>query len=151
VRVDSGNHALHELLMSMLTNHAGLEILAGDAKEIFRVERILENSPDALLLTSRGNLNSDISNIRKARMAAPEVRIVMFGGTGAERDFLQYVRAGIRGCLLMGACAKDVWEALEAVQPGKPFVRARCAECCSIILSARRRVCLLERCGNSWV
>jgi hypothetical protein len=78
-------------------NHAGLEILAGDANEIFRVERILENSPDVLLLTSRGNLNSDISNIRKVRMAAPEVRIAMFGGAGAERDFLQYVRAGIRG------------------------------------------------------
>ncbi len=119
VRVDSGNHALHELLMSMLTNHAGLEMLAGDANEIFRVERILKNSPDVLLLTSRGNLDSDISNNCKVRMAAPEVRIVMFGGTRAEREFLQYVRAGIRGYLLMGACAKDVWEALEAVHAGK--------------------------------
>jgi hypothetical protein len=53
VRVDSGNQALHELLMSMLTNHAGLEILAGDANEIFRVERILENSPDVLARKSR--------------------------------------------------------------------------------------------------
>jgi hypothetical protein len=52
----------------VLTNRAGLEILAGDANEIFRVERIPENSPDVLLLTSRGNLNSDISNIRKVRM-----------------------------------------------------------------------------------
>ena len=114
-----GNHALHELLMSMLTNHAGLEMLAGDANEIFRVGRILENSPDVLLLMSRGNLDSHISNIRKVRMAAPEVRIVMFGGTGAEREFLQYVRAGIRCYLLMGAGAKDVWEALEAVHAGK--------------------------------
>jgi DNA-binding NarL/FixJ family response regulator len=105
--------------MSMLTNHAGLEMLAGDANEIFRVERILENSPDVVLLTSRGNLDSDISNIRKVRMAAPEVRIVMFGGTRAEREFLQYVGAGIRGYLLMGARAKDVWDALEAVHAGK--------------------------------
>jgi DNA-binding NarL/FixJ family response regulator len=68
---------------------------------------------------SRGNLDSDISNIRKVRMAAPEVRLVMFGGTGAEREFVQYVRAGIRGYFLMGACVKDVWEALEAVHAGK--------------------------------
>jgi DNA-binding NarL/FixJ family response regulator len=72
-----------------------------------------------LLLTSCGNLDSDISNIRKVRIAAPGVRIVMFGGTGAEREFLQYVRAGIRGYLLMGASVKDVWETLEAVHAGK--------------------------------
>jgi len=45
----------------------------------------------------------------------------MFGGTGAERDFLQYVRAGIRGYLLLGASAKDVWEALEGVHAGKAY------------------------------
>jgi DNA-binding NarL/FixJ family response regulator len=119
VRVDSGTHVLHELLTGMLANHGGLEMLAGDANEIFHVDRMLENTPDVLLLTSCGNLDSDISNIRKVRVAAPGVRIVMFGGTGAEREFLQYVRAGIRGYLLLGASAKDVWEALEAVHVGK--------------------------------
>jgi DNA-binding NarL/FixJ family response regulator len=43
----------------------------------------------------------------------------MFGGAGAEREFLQYVRAGIRGFLLLGASVKEVWEALEAVHAGK--------------------------------
>jgi DNA-binding NarL/FixJ family response regulator len=87
--------------------------------EIFRVEKILEDLPDVLLLTSCGNLDSDILNIRKVRVAAPGVRIVMFGGVGAEREFLQYVRAGIRGYLLLGASIKDVWETLEAVHAGK--------------------------------
>ena len=119
VWVASGNHALHELLTGMLANHAGPEALSGTANEIFGVERILENSPDVLLLTSCGNFDRDISNIRKVRVAAPGVGIVMFGGTGAEREFLQYVRAGIRGYLLLGASAKDVWEALEAVHDGK--------------------------------
>jgi DNA-binding NarL/FixJ family response regulator len=119
VRVDSGNRAWHEGLTRMLAHHAGLEILSGDANEIFRVEKILEDLPDVLLLTSCGNLDSDISNIRKVRVAAPEVRIVMFGGAGAEREFLQYVRAGIRGYLLLGASVEDVWETLEAVYAGK--------------------------------
>jgi DNA-binding NarL/FixJ family response regulator len=61
-----------------------------------------------LVLTSCGNLDSDISNIGKVRIAAPGVRIVMFGGTGAEREFLQYVRAGIRGYLLLGASVKGM-------------------------------------------
>jgi DNA-binding NarL/FixJ family response regulator len=103
----------------MLENHAGLEMLGGDVNEIFRAEKILQNSPDILLLTSCGNLNTDISNIRKVRVAAPGVRMVMFGGSGAEREFLQYVRAGIRGYVLLGASLEDVWEALQAVQAGK--------------------------------
>jgi DNA-binding NarL/FixJ family response regulator len=119
VRVDSGNRAWHEGLMRMLGNHAGLEMLGGAVNEIFRVDKILEDSPDVLLLTSCGNLDNDISNIRKVRVAAPGVRIVMFGGAGAEREFLQYVRAGIRGYLLLGASVKDVWEVLESVHAGK--------------------------------
>jgi DNA-binding NarL/FixJ family response regulator len=118
VRVASGNRAWHEGLTRMLGNHAGLEMLGG-VNEIFRIEKILEDFPDVLLLTSCGNLDSDISNIRKVRVAAPGVRIVMFGGTGAEREFLQYVRAGIRGYLLLGASVKDGWETLEAVHAGK--------------------------------
>src|ERR1700736_1066874 len=103
----------------MLGNHAGLQMLGGDVNEIFRAEKILEDSPDVLLLTSCGSLDSDISNTRKVQIAAPDLRIVMFGDAGAERKFLQYVRAGIHGYLLLGASVKEVWEALEAVHAGK--------------------------------
>ena len=63
--------------------------------------------------------DSDILNIRKVRVAEPAVRIVMFGGTDGEREFLQDVGAGVRGYLLLGASAKNVWEVLEAVHAGK--------------------------------
>src|ERR1700693_100892 len=43
----------------------------------------------------------------------------MFGGTDGEREFLQDVGAGVRGYLLLGASAKNVWEVLEAVHAGK--------------------------------
>jgi DNA-binding NarL/FixJ family response regulator len=119
VQVGSENGAWRETLLRMLANHAGLEMLVGDANEIFRVEKILEYLPYVLVLTSGGNLDSDISNIRKVRVAAPEVRIVMFGEADAERELLQYVRAGIRGYLLSGASIEDVWETLEAVHAGK--------------------------------
>jgi DNA-binding NarL/FixJ family response regulator len=115
VRVDSGNREWHEELVRMLANHAGLEMLGDDANEIFRLERIVEDLPDVLLLTCCGNLDNDLTRIRKVRVAAPAVRIVMFGCAGAEREFLHYVRAGIRGYLLLGASPKDIWEVLEAV------------------------------------
>jgi DNA-binding NarL/FixJ family response regulator len=119
VRVDSGNREWHEELTRMLANHAGLEMLGDDVNGIFRVESIVEDLPDVLLLTSCGDIGTDIARIRKVRVAAPAVRIVMFGGAGAEREFLQYVRAGIRGYLLLGASAKDIRETLEAVHAGK--------------------------------
>jgi DNA-binding NarL/FixJ family response regulator len=119
VRVDSGNRVWHDDLINILGNHAGLEMLDSHAIEIFHAEKILEDSPDVLLLTSCGNLDTDISNIRKVRVAAPGVRIVMFGASGAEREFLQYVRAGIRGYVLLGASVGDISEALEAVHAGK--------------------------------
>jgi hypothetical protein len=34
----------------MLANHAGLEMLDGGVNEIFRIEKILEDSPDVLCL-----------------------------------------------------------------------------------------------------
>lgn len=121
VRVDSGNRAWHEGLVRMLANHASFDLLAGEVRETFRVESVLEDLPDVLVLTSSADLETDISIIRKVRVAAPGVRIVMFGGADTEREFLQYVRAGIRGYLLMEASAKDVGEALQAVQAGKAF------------------------------
>jgi DNA-binding NarL/FixJ family response regulator len=151
VRVGSGTHAWDEDLMSMLSNHAGLEMLGGEANEIFRVERIAEDFPDVLLLTSCGDLDSDIAKIRTVRLAAPGVRIVMSGGAGAEREFLQYVHAGIRGYLPLGASVKDVSDVFEAVHAGKRPVLARCVDCCSIILSVKQLVCLPERCVSSWV
>ena len=62
--VGAGNRPWPEGLMRMLANHAGLEMFGGDVYETFRVEKILEELPDVLLLTSCGNLDNDIYNIR---------------------------------------------------------------------------------------
>jgi DNA-binding NarL/FixJ family response regulator len=49
------------------------------------------------------------------------VRIVMLGGSGDEREFLQYVRAGIQGYLLAGASGEEIVTALQVVHAGKAF------------------------------
>jgi hypothetical protein len=151
VRVDSGNRAWDEGLMRMLANHAGLEMLGGDVNEIFRVEKILEDFPDVLLLTSRGNLDA-------------------ISRTSAKRGWLR--RACVSRCSVAQArsgsfcstCALEFavtccWDLRllmygkrwKRCMPEKHLVRARFAGCCSIILSAKRRVCLPERCGSNWV
>jgi DNA-binding NarL/FixJ family response regulator len=119
VRVAAENRLLHGALSHMLAKRADMEVLGAESTEVFRVEALIEDLPDLLLLTSRGNLDEDISLIRKIRNTAPSVQIVMFGGAGGEVEFLQYVRAGIRGYLLPDASAEDVLEAMLAVHEGK--------------------------------
>ena len=121
VQVMSEDRLRQDNLSCLLAKHPGLEVLGLRAAEIFRPEMLPENLPDLLLLTSLGNLDEDISLIRKIRITVPSVRIVMFGGVGEESEFLQFVRAGIRGYLLPDASAEDVVEALVSVQAGKAF------------------------------
>lgn len=119
VRVASENRLLHDALSRMLAKHADMEVLGIESTEAFLPESLLQDAPDLLLLTSRGNLAEDISLIRKIRTTTPSVHIVMFGAVGEELEFLQYVRAGIRGYLLPEASAEDVLLAVQAVHAGR--------------------------------
>ncbi len=80
---------------------------------------LAENPAEILLLASRGNLPEDLRLVREVRLSAPETQIVMLGGAGEEREFLQYVRAGIRGYLLRDAVAEEVIEGIRKVQAGE--------------------------------
>lgn len=88
---------------------------------ILRVKSLLKDSPDLLLLASSGNLNEDVALIRQVRVEAPSIHIVIFGGVGGEVEFLQYVRAGIRGYLQPDASGEDVLAAVAAVRTGRAF------------------------------
>jgi DNA-binding NarL/FixJ family response regulator len=120
VRVVSENRLLYDALSRTLAKRADLEML-NECTQTFYPESLVQDSPDLLLLTSRGILDEDISIIRRIRNTAPSVRIVMFGGVGEEAEFLQYVRAGIRGYLLASASGEDVVEALKSVHAGRAF------------------------------
>lgn len=121
VRVITENRLLYEVLARMTARCPDFEMLAADFQEPLRMETLAEDPPDILLLPSRGNLEEDVSVIRKIRNTIPSVHIVLFGGVGAEIGFLQYVRAGIRGYLPLGASAENVIEALKAVHSGSAF------------------------------
>src|SRR5262249_53246282 len=68
------------------------------------------------LMSSRTNLAEDLALIQKGRSLAPDVRILLLGGGGSEAEFLQYVRAGIKGYLMEDASVEDVLGALKALQ-----------------------------------
>jgi DNA-binding NarL/FixJ family response regulator len=119
VFVAAENRLLQEALSRMLAKRGEIEVVRSDAVTAFRVEELLSEAPDILLITCRGSLEDDLRMIREVRTAAPEVRILLIGVSGDEREFLQCVRAGVRGYLPRDASAEDVVQAVRAVQAGE--------------------------------
>ena len=119
VFVAAENRLLREALSRMLAKGGDIEVTGMEATGPFRTEDLLEEEADILLLTSCGNVNEDLLAIRKVRVAAPNVQVVLIGVTGEEMEFLQCVRAGVRGYLLSEASAEDVVKGVRAVQAGE--------------------------------
>jgi two-component system, NarL family, nitrate/nitrite response regulator NarL len=119
VYIAAENRLLREALSRMLMKQGDIEVVGMNSPGPFRVEGLIEEKADILLLTSRGSLPEDVYVIRQARLTAPAVRILLVGMMEDETEFFQYVRAGIRGYLPRDASAEDVLEAMHAVQAGE--------------------------------
>jgi DNA-binding NarL/FixJ family response regulator len=121
VRVVAQNRILRDVLSGLLAGQSDVECLSTEASELGRLESLLSDSPDLLLLASNSALDEDVALIRKIRVEAPNIHVIIFGGVGGEVEFLQYVRAGIRGYLQPDASGEDVLAALAAVRTGRAF------------------------------
>lgn len=119
VFISAANRLLQEELARMVSKKAEMDVVGTQPLGPFRAEALLEEGADLFLLASRGNLTEDIGLIRNVRTTAPSVEILLVGVSGDELEFLQYVRAGIKGYVLSDASAEEVLEALRAVQSGK--------------------------------
>lgn len=143
VFVAAENRLLREALSRMLTKNGDIEVVGGDAAEPLPafLQNCAPNTPrrddlgaptgpsmslallaedaDILLLSSKGNLEQDMAAIRKIRSTQPEVLILLIDVTGDEINFLQCVRAGVRGYLPRDASADEVVEAVCALHAGK--------------------------------
>ncbi len=94
----------------MLVKNGEIKVVGMDMAEPFRTEDLLNEDTDILRLSSRGNRNEDLTAVRRVRTTAPKVQILLIGVTGEEAEFLQCVRAGVRGYLPRDASAEDVVE-----------------------------------------
>ena len=119
VYIAAENRLLREALSRMLMKHGNIDVVGLNRAGLFRVEGLIGEKADILLLTSRGSLPEDVYVIRQVRLTAPAVRILLVGMTEDEAEFFQYVRAGIRGYLPRDASAEDLLEAMRAVQAGE--------------------------------
>jgi len=119
VYIAAENRLFRVALSRMLIRRGDIDVVGLNEEGPFRVEGLNEEKADILLLTSRGRLSDDIFVIRQVRLTAPTVRILFAGMTEDETEFLQYVRAGIKGYLPGDASMEDVVEAMKAVCAGK--------------------------------
>ena len=119
VFVAAENRLLQDALSRMLAKRSDIEVVGTANTGPFDARHLLAEPSDILLLTSRGNLTEDLNLIRKVRTTTPDVQILLLGIAEGELEFLQYVRAGIKGYLLRDASADDVLGAVKAVQSGQ--------------------------------
>jgi DNA-binding NarL/FixJ family response regulator len=118
VFVGADNRLLGEALARMLAKKGDVEVTGLEATAPLRAESVAQTNADVLLLTSRGTLHEDLQMIQQVRAAAPEIRIVLIGKARDEREFLQCVRAGIRGYLLHDASSDEVLDGVRTVHTG---------------------------------
>jgi len=119
VYVAAENRLLREALSRMLMRRGDIDVVGLESSGPFQPEGLLEAGADILLLTARGNLAEDVSVIRRVRVAAPAVQVLVVGMTQDEAEFFQYIRAGIKGYLPRDASTEDVVAAMRAVQAGQ--------------------------------
>jgi len=143
VFVAAENRLLREALSRMLTKNGDIEIITSEAvgplpkaiqhaaQDSLQKDDLPPSSgpgtsvlsaihdTEILLLSSKGNLDCDLAEIRKIRSATPETLILLIDVSGDETNFLQCIRAGVRGYLPRDASAEDVVEAVKSIHGGK--------------------------------
>ena len=116
---------LAEMYARMLKKSSSVEIVGRNCATPFEPQVLAGSGADILLLTSRGNFLEDLNVIRNVRSSAPEVEIVMLGEIGEEQEFLQWVRAGVRGYLTREARAEEIIRAIVDVRSGSAVCPGR--------------------------
>jgi two-component system, NarL family, response regulator DevR len=127
VAAESELHA--EMYARMLKRSSGLAVVGKSCDTPFEARSLTGSGADVLLLTTRGNFMEDLDVIRNLRSTLPELEIVLLGDGCAEHEFLQFVRAGVRGYLSREVRAEELARAIvdvrsgSAVCPGKLCAR----------------------------
>jgi DNA-binding NarL/FixJ family response regulator len=107
-----------ETLTGILRKSDSVEVVGQDSRAPFDPAAMSGKGADILLLTSCGNFLEDLGVIRNVRFIQPTAEVVMLGRIGDEGEFLQCVRAGVRGYLSRSAGPEEILQAIFEVRAG---------------------------------
>ena len=112
------NRLLRETLSRLLMRRRELDIVGQSSAFPEMAELLHETKTAILLLNSTGSHRDDMRLLRTVRDLEEPIRIVMMGMRAEGDEFLQCVRAGVTGYLLMDASTAEVVEAIRVVREG---------------------------------
>jgi DNA-binding NarL/FixJ family response regulator len=116
--VGAQNRLLRETLSRSLTRHREFEVVGQSSTFPEMAELLRETKTEILLLNSTGSQEEDMPLVHGVRRLGETIRIVMMGMRADPSDFLQCVRAGVKGYLLLDASAAQVIDAIRVVRDG---------------------------------
>lgn len=116
--VAAENRLLRETLSRLLTRRKDLEIVGESSAIPEMTESLRKTKTSILLLNSTGSHQEDMRLVRSVRELDEPIRIVMMGMKAEGGEFLECVRAGATGYLLMDASTDEVVEAIRVVREG---------------------------------
>jgi DNA-binding NarL/FixJ family response regulator len=112
------NQEMEIAFSRIMKKHADVEIVGMNCRPPLDASALAGSGAEILLLASCGDLLEDLTVIRNVRATEPGVEIVMLGAIGEEGDFLQCVRAGVRGYLARSAGGEELLQAVRDVRAG---------------------------------
>lgn len=119
VFVVAENRLLREELARLIGQCATFEIAGNSSISAGLAEALSEQKAEIVLWCARRSLADDLRHVLEIRWKMPEIRVVLIHGSTTSADFLQSVRAGIRGYLTETVSAREVLEAIRKVQAGE--------------------------------
>jgi DNA-binding NarL/FixJ family response regulator len=125
VAVTAENRLLREALTHMLSKNSRIEVHGVEWNEKNPLKITSDSEAEILLMSSQGDLTDDLERIQGARAQTPNLRILLLGVNGDEKEFLQCVRAGVNGYLPQDASGEEVMKAIEALSAGEAVCRGR--------------------------
>ena len=116
--VAAGNRLLRETLSKLLMRRRDLEIVGQSSAIPEMTESLRKTKASILLLNSTGSHQEDMRLVRSVREMGEPIRIVMMGMKAEGGEFLECVRVGATGYLLMDASTDEVVQAIRVVREG---------------------------------
>src|ERR1700757_1052336 len=114
------NRLLREALAKVLSKKSDIRVVAAVAISPELCRQISDTQPRVLLLDATAFTDADMTIISVALRAVPGLKVIMIGmSTDDKITFLQCVRAGVIGFVLMDASAAEVAAAVRSVAAEK--------------------------------
>lgn len=123
VLIAAENRLLGETLTRMLAKQENFEADCISLRVLAENFRVGGSEAEVFLLTSGGSLREDLAIVQRIHNGAPNMRILLLGRNADEQEFLQCVRAGVKGYLPQDATGEEVLQAIQAVAAGEAVCR----------------------------